>query len=106
MAPEMTIAFGETKKLPTAKSYVLRIIEPWLEIELAGEDGKPIGEAAYKVTLADGSIREGKLTKEGKARLDDLPPGPCKVTFPEFDAASYERAPEPPADAAPAPAPA
>lgn len=101
MPVEMTIACGEVKRLPTGRSYLLRIVQPWLEIELLDEAGKPVPDAAYEVTLADGSVRKGKLA-EGKARLEKLPLGTCRVSFPDYDAASYERAPEKPAAAAPA----
>jgi hypothetical protein len=57
----------------------------WIEIELIGEDDKPIPNAKYKVTLPDGSEKEGTLNQGGWARVEAFAKGTCKVTFPELD---------------------
>jgi hypothetical protein len=57
----------------------------WIQIQLIGEDDKPIPSAKYRVELPDGSIREGTLDQEGIAGFDGLSPGDCKVSFPELD---------------------
>ncbi|MBL8241362.1 MAG: hypothetical protein JNM66_28315 [Bryobacterales bacterium] len=58
----------------------------WLELELIGEDGKPIPFAQYRVRLPDGALVEGYLNSNGFSRLDGLTiPGSCAVCFPEFD---------------------
>lgn len=62
----------------------------WIEIELVGEDDKPIPNEKYKVTLPDGSIREGKLDQNGWARIEGDPAGACSVTFPELDKDAME----------------
>jgi len=62
----------------------------WIEIELVGEDNKPIPDEKYKVTLPDGSIKEGKLDQNGWARVEGAPAGDCEVTFPEIDKEALE----------------
>jgi hypothetical protein len=58
----------------------------WIEIELLDESGKPIAGEPYKVTLPDGStIADGTLDDKGRARVDNIDPGTCKVTFPNLD---------------------
>lgn len=70
------------------------IAEPaphWIEIELLGEDGKPIPWAAYRATLSDGRIVEGALDDQGFARIDrQSASGPCLVTFLELDKDAVE----------------
>jgi hypothetical protein len=57
----------------------------WIEIELLGEDGHGVADEIYRVTLPDASVRTGKLDARGLARLEGLPAGTCKVTFPRID---------------------
>jgi len=63
----------------------------WIEIELVGEDNKAIPGEKYKVTLSDGSVAEGTLDAKGFARLDGIPKGNCKVTFPDLDKDAWEK---------------
>ena len=62
----------------------------WLEIELIGEDNKPIPNEKYKVILPDGSIKEGNLDRDGWATLESSSFGDCEVTFPELDKTAWE----------------
>jgi type VI secretion system secreted protein VgrG len=40
----------------------------------------------YQVTLPDGStVASGTLDEKGKARVEGIDPGSCKVTFPNLD---------------------
>ena len=58
----------------------------WIEIKLIDEDGNPVAGERYRVTLPDGStLAEGTLDEKGFARVDNIDPGNCKVTFPELD---------------------
>jgi len=62
----------------------------WIEIELIGEDDEPIPNKKYKVTLPDGSIKEGNLDQKGWARVEGNPAGQCEVTFPELDKEAWK----------------
>ena len=55
----------------------------WLELNLHYKNLEPVPRAAYRVELADGSVREGVLDTDGFARLEDVPPGPAKVWYGE-----------------------
>jgi type VI secretion system secreted protein VgrG len=58
----------------------------WIEIQLNDEDGKPVPGEAYKVTLPDGTtVADGTLDDKGFARVDNIDPGTCQVTFPNLD---------------------
>jgi hypothetical protein len=61
-------------------------------IELVGEDGHPVADQRFRLTLPDGSVREGRLDSRGYARAADVPFGRCQVTFPGLDASSWEDA--------------
>ena len=58
----------------------------WVEVELLSEDHppRPIAHARYRIELPDASVREGKLDGNGRVRLEDIPAGTCKVTFPDL----------------------
>jgi hypothetical protein len=63
----------------------------WIEIELKDEEDNPVPGEKYKVTLPDGSVAEGTLDAKGFARLDGIPKGNCKVTFPDIDKEAWEK---------------
>ncbi|ELN9421818.1 type VI secretion system Vgr family protein [Enterobacter ludwigii] len=44
-------------------------------------DDVPVVGASFKVTLADGSVREGNLDGAGYLHLEDVPPGSVQVEF-------------------------
>ena len=56
----------------------------WVAIELVDDDGKPVPWAKYRIELPDYSVREGILDVGGKARLDGIVDGECKISFPSF----------------------
>lgn len=64
----------------------------WIEIELVGEDDKPIPGERYRVTAPDGRVAEGSLNGDGFARVNNLEPGTCKITFPDLDQDAWEPA--------------
>ena len=63
----------------------------WIEIELVDEEGKPVPGEEYRITLPDGStVASGTLDGKGKARVDGIDPGTCKVTFPNLDQSAWK----------------
>ena len=64
----------------------------FVEIELVDDEGKPVAGARYRVTGPDGSVKEGKLDADGRARVEKLKPGLCRVSFPELDSGSWDAA--------------
>jgi hypothetical protein len=65
----------------------------WIAIELVDQDGEPVPDQPYKVELPNGSSRTGNLDSQGKARIEGIdPPGTCKISFPELDAADWKAA--------------
>ena len=63
----------------------------WIEFRMVDEDGKPAEGVKYRVKLPDGSLQEGSLDSEGKARFEGIEPGSAEISFPEVDGA--ERGP-------------
>lgn len=64
----------------------------WIEIEMVDEAGAPVAGEKYKIETSDGQVSEGTLGSDGKARLDGIEPGSCKVSFPDLDAEAWEKA--------------
>jgi hypothetical protein len=64
----------------------------FVEIELAYEDGKPASAVKYEVELPDGSIKRGFLDSKGKARVEGVDPGSCKVRFPDIHDQDWQQA--------------
>ena len=57
----------------------------FIALQLVDQDGKPVPGERYVIKLPDGTPKEGKLDDQGKARLDGIDPGTCKITFPDLD---------------------
>jgi hypothetical protein len=72
----------------------LREETTWIEVELTDEGSppRPVAFARYRIELPDGSLRDGILDANGRARMVGLDPGTCKVWFPELDAEAWMRA--------------
>jgi hypothetical protein len=62
----------------------------WVGIQLIDEDGDPVPNAKFKVTLPDGSIKKGSLDDQGMARFGGIDPGQCQISFPEIDAKEWK----------------
>jgi type VI secretion system secreted protein VgrG len=64
----------------------------WIEVELVGDDDKPVSGERYTVTLPDGTVEEGTLDDHGIARIEQFEPGNCKISFPDLDEEAWEEA--------------
>jgi type VI secretion system secreted protein VgrG len=63
----------------------------WIEIELVDEAGQPVVGEPYQVTLPDGTtVADGTLDEKGRARVQNIDTGTCKVTFPNLDKEAWE----------------
>ena len=57
----------------------------WVAVELRDVRGNPVPDAAYVLTLPDGSKRQGHLDSRGFSLEHDIPvDGQCQVTFPDI----------------------
>jgi len=68
-------AFPEISKILNQKT--------WVEVSLV-EDLKPVGSARFILTDADGGKHEGQLDQMGFARIEEIPPGHCRLVFPDI----------------------
>lgn len=76
----------EQTALVTEQTHTFRVKQAdGFRIILENWDGHRIPEADYEAKLADGSIRRGRLGRSGIALIEDPPPGPVEVVFPDLD---------------------
>jgi hypothetical protein len=61
------------------------ILTHWIEIELVDDAGHPMADVRYLVKPPAGAPVEGKLDKNGRARIERIAAGTCKVTFPDLN---------------------
>ncbi len=64
----------------------------WVEIELVddGDPPKPLAGQRYRIELRNGKIVEGTLDENGKARVEGIPEGSGKITFPDIDTKKWK----------------
>jgi hypothetical protein len=62
----------------------------WVEIKLVNKQGAPVAGRKYRVTPPNGPPIEGTLDATGTARVDNIDPGSCKVTFPDLDGSEWK----------------
>lgn len=63
----------------------------WIEIQLLDEQGRGISGQRYLIVLPDGRERRGFTDSLGSARLNRIPSGSCKVSFPDLDAKAWAK---------------
>jgi uncharacterized Zn-binding protein involved in type VI secretion len=51
----------------------------WIEFTFKDEQGNSLANKKYKLYLASGETREGKLDSSGHAKVKDIPPGKVKI---------------------------
>ena len=74
-----------------ARATKQRSRKHWIEIQLVAEDGIPVPDVEYRVTLPNGEVVTGRLDANGSARVDRIEQaGNCKVAFPELDDREWE----------------
>jgi uncharacterized Zn-binding protein involved in type VI secretion len=66
------------------------IAQSTLQCTLQDEDGNPVENINYEITLSDGSVRKGTTDKQGNISLTGIPVGTCKVCFPDLHGDEWE----------------
>ena len=64
----------------------------WIAINLKDDLGNAIPNERYRIKLPDGSIQEGTLDANGRARVDGIDPGTAQISFPDLDADNWRPA--------------
>lgn len=65
----------------------------WISIELKDDQGNPVPNEQYRVTLPDGSVRSGYTDQEGKARVEGIPEGgQADINFPRIHGDEWDPA--------------
>lgn len=84
----------ETEPPPPVEAVVAPPVETtWVEIQLVDLAGQPVPNERYRLTLPDGTVKEGRTNYRGRARYNEIEtPGACTVEFPDLDRDAWGRA--------------
>lgn len=63
----------------------------WVGFSLVDEDGKPVNNEVYRVTLPNGTVREGRSDAQGRAKIEGIAMGNCTISFPNIDANDWHQ---------------
>ncbi|WP_329956084.1 DUF2345 domain-containing protein [Collimonas silvisoli] len=69
------------KNLPVVMPASPKKTRNWLDLKRLDENYQPVPHLGYKITFADGSVKNGKLDENGFAHLEDVPEGSAKVAY-------------------------
>ncbi|MEZ5359343.1 MAG: hypothetical protein R3F48_10995 [Candidatus Zixiibacteriota bacterium] len=69
-----TVTAGNDEFGKKQESGLIKFID-WFEIECEDPYGEPAADYEYILTLPDGTEKKGKLDKDGKAKIEGVPPG-------------------------------
>ena len=61
----------------------------WVEIQMVDEMGVGVAGIAYKIIAPDNQEYTGMTDEDGCARVNNIPAGQCKISFPELDKSSW-----------------
>ena len=64
----------------TARSTLLKF-KDYIELKLKDQDGNPLGNKNYRLTLSTGEVRNGTLDGQGHAKEENIPPGKVKIIY-------------------------
>lgn len=88
--PEMQPTYSKPWHNP--KSPKNKDKKSWIEVELKDEHGEPVVGERYRVELPDNkTIAEGTLDEKGFAKVTNIDPGNCKVSFPKIDGRAWKK---------------
>ena len=69
----------------TATIAEIEAANSWVSIKLVAETGEPMANARYLIIDKHGKEYSGATDAQGVARIQGLPPGDCRVSFPDSD---------------------
>jgi hypothetical protein len=70
-----------TPETPKPKPRPIKDLKTWIEIHLVDEQDKPVANVGYSVKVPEGVLYEGKTDENGKAKITNIDPGTCDVSF-------------------------
>ena len=62
----------------------------WIALEVVDDQGKPIPNLRYEMITPDGRRLTGTVGADGKARIEAIKKGTCKIEFPELPDDSWK----------------
>ena len=51
----------------------------WIELECVDDEGNPLANVDYILFLPDGTEKTGTLDDQGYSKVENVPPGDCKL---------------------------
>jgi type VI secretion system secreted protein VgrG len=62
----------------------------WIAIDLVDEEGERVPYEDYRIILPDDTPIEGTLDEKGRAKINGIDSGTCKVSFPNRDTKDWK----------------
>lgn len=86
------LAGASAPETPSAPPRAPDVELTWIEIQLLDPDDNPIPGEAYEVMTPDTRVHTGRLDENGRAYIDRIPAGECRIRFPRIDGREWRPA--------------
>ena len=63
----------------------------WIEYVLVDDKGKPVPDVRYRMKSSDGTMFDGAFDKKGKARIETINHGNCKIWILDVDGQEWKK---------------
>ena len=73
--------FFKVKIGELAEQSGILFLKDWVEVEVKDDKGHAVGDRKYSANLPTGEIRQGALDSNGKAKLENIPPGKINISL-------------------------
>ena len=92
-----TLVSAQSGSLTNGKEMLVELeitsAKTWVAIQLVDLANQPVPNQRYRLRLSGGQIKEGKLDRQGSARVEDIQEGECSVSFPDLDEEAWKSLP-------------
>jgi hypothetical protein len=92
IVPQRSLKSTSTEP-PITPSQLARLVNThWVAIEVVDEQGIGVEGISYSIITPDNQEYTGVTDASGGARIDNIPAGQCKISFPDLDKSAYRAA--------------
>ncbi len=88
---QLSVRRRRGRRTHPARAFTRLAVSGWIELVLEDEAARPVPSEPYELVLPTGEVRSGQLDERGRALVQGVPSGECRVRFPARDGEAWSR---------------